>query len=350
MALTKLSDLWVPDLWMEATREKTATGVSILNSGIVQRSDQFDLVASGAGVSANIPMWRDITDDDEEIQAEDTAPATVKGITTGKMVTTILSRVSKYGATALSAQVSGGDPVAQILSQLGMNRLKRRQKALLSIMRGIMGTGAQTPGQAQGALRALRVDHFLEDGATPANGNTIDADMFIDACALMGELLKDDLRGGAILAHSLIVAALEKADKESFKNGVESGLPFSVTTYRGIPIFVSDSLVRAGATSGKVFDTYVFSRGVIGYGEKPQAVDNGTTVDTAALQFDTDKDKNNQYLWDRTRYMLHPNGMKWVGTPAGETATNAELQAHGNWELVYATANRVGMVAIRTNG
>lgn len=350
MALTTLSNLWVPDLWMAALREKTATGVSILNSGIVQKSNEFDAIASGPGTSVNIPMWRDISDDDEEVQAENTAPTTTRGITTGKMVATVLSRVTKYGATALSAQVSGGDPVAEILAQLGLNRLKRRQKTLLSMLRGIMGTGAQTPDQAQGCLRSMRVDHFSETGASPASTDLFDADMFIDACSLMGELLKDDLRGGAILAHSLIVAALEKADKESFKNGVESGLPFTVNTYRGIPIFVSDSLVRAGATSGKVFDTYIFSRGVIGYGEKPQAADSGNTIDTAALQFDVDKDKNNQFLWDRTRYMLHPNGTKWVGTPSGETASNAELQTHSNWELVYATANRAGIVAVRTNG
>jgi len=43
-------------------------------------------------------------------------------------------------------------------------------------------------------------------------------------------------------------------------------------------------------------------------------------------------------------------GTKWVGTPAGQSATNAELQDVDNWELVYQSANRCGAVMIRTNG
>ena len=65
---------------------------------------------------------------------------------------------------------------------------------------------------------------------------------------------------------------------------------------------------------------------------------------------DKDPDKNNRYVWDRIRYTLHPNGMKWKGTPASDTASNAELAVHGNWELKFQTANRVGIVCLRTNG
>jgi hypothetical protein len=55
-------------------------------------------------------------------------------------------------------------------------------------------------------------------------------------------------------------------------------------------------------------------------------------------------------IYDRTRSMIHVNGTKWVGTPAGQSATNAELATNTNWNLVFQTADRCGIVQIKTNG
>ena len=74
-------------------------------------------------------------------------------------------------------------------------------------------------------------------------------------------------------------------------------------------------------------------------GEKPQKTD---VVDVAALQMEQKFGLNNEIIYDRTRFVMHLNGMKWVGTPAAESPTNAELGTIANWNLVLATANRVG--------
>jgi hypothetical protein len=42
--------------------------------------------------------------------------------------------------------------------------------------------------------------------------------------------------------------------------------------------------------------------------------------------------------------------MRWTGTPAGQSPTNAELGTVGNWTYTYQTANRAGAIAFRTNG
>src|SRR5207344_297189 len=106
------------------------------------------------------------------------------------------------------------------------------------------------------------------------------------------------------------------------KSGVQSGLPFTVRTYREVPIFACEGLSRAGTTDGFVYDSYIMASGVIARGEKPQMPDEWDTISVAALQFAADKDKNNAYIYDRTRFLLHINGTKWVGTPAGQSATN----------------------------
>ena len=193
-------------------------------------------------------------------------------------------------------------------------------------------------------LKAVRVDAFDEsgDGATAAELMSIE--LFIHAKSLMGELA-DDLMDGALWLHPTILAALELADETSFDKASRG--PWTIRTYRGIPIYTSEALVRAGTTNGYVYDTYLLAKGIIARGEKPQKTD---VVDVAALQMEKKFGLNNEIIYDRTRFVMHLNGMKWVGTPAAESPSNAELGTIANWNLVLATANRVGAVCMRTNG
>lgn len=355
MPLTAVADLFTPDIWIPGVREKLATFPSILNSGVVVQNPIFDAIASGGGVSANMPLWKDITDQDDEIQVEDTAPVTTNKITTGTMVAVPTNRVWKGGATALSAQINGdADPVDQIMSQLAMARDKRRNKRVLAILRGAFNaTGAANAAAALSAVRlgGTTAEPFDETGLDATNDQKFSPDMFIDAVALMGELA-GDLSGGLLLMHTNIKARLMKLDKDNFKTGKPSDLPFEITTYRGIPIMISDLLVRAGTGDGYVYDTYIMGRGVLAFGQKAQVGGqlNNPIKDVASLNMTVDADKNNEYIYDRTREVIHLNGMKWIGAPAGQSATNAELQTGANWSLIYQTANRVGATCVRTNG
>lgn len=339
--ITQTADVYVPTLWMQALAERQARYPSLINSGAVMRSTKLTEIASGPGKSVDLPFWKDITDQDEAIQVENTAPTDQK-ITSGLMVGTILNRVWSGAASALSAQVSGTDPAGEMVSQLVPGRDKRRQKSMLATLRGAFNSlGANG---AAAALLANRLDYFDETGTDATSDQILNADMIILAKPLLGEL-SDQLQSGCIWLHPDVLASLEIADKESFKSGVQSGLPFTIRTYRGIPLFTSSSLVRAGTTNGKVYETYILGAGVIGMGEKPQA----TGQDVASLQFFVDPTKNNTQIFDRTRYMFHLNGMKWVGTPAGQSATDTELAVGTNWECVYTSTERVGAVCIRTN-
>ena len=351
MPSVRISDLWTPQIWGNQVREKQATFPSILNSAAVMNSPLLGQIASGAGVAANIPTWRDITDQADEVQVEATAPVNTNGITTSNQVAPILNRVSKSGVEALAAQVSGGDPTEEITLQLAARRLKQRQSTLIPILRGAFGTSAGAALGNAAPLAAVRLTIGDETGAGAGAAELMSPDAFINAKALMGELA-DGLRAGALFMHSTVRATLEKLDASSFKSGIQSGLPFQIDTYRGVPVFICDALVRNGTTSGQVYDTYLLSNGVIGLGEKPQVV--GTIdrpiIDVASLNYQADPNTNSEYIYDRTRVVLHLNGMRWTGSPAAQSATNAELGTFGNWALAYQSANRVGAVCIVSNG
>jgi hypothetical protein len=346
-----ISDLWSPAEWVQAMRERQATFPSLFLSGAVVRSDLFDAIASGAGTSVNVPFLKDITDQGDEIQVENTAPINDNGQPGDVQNWPLLNRVTKNSVSALSAQVSGVDPMASIIDQLVMRRLKQRQATMLAMLRGLFGTGA-TAANAAGCLSAVRSggtlsEPFIENGAMATGDNLMDPDKMIDSGVLMGEL-EDGLRDGFLFMHPNVKARLRKLDRLNFKTTVmPSELPFTIESYCDMPIISSNALVRAGTGSGYVYDTYLISKGVIGYGEKPQ---QGDTRDVASLAYFFDRDKNNDLIWDRTRFLLGVNGTKWIGVPGAQSATNAELQVPGNWTLVFQSASRVGVTCIRTNG
>lgn len=346
-----ISDLWIPAEWVNALHERQATFPSLFNSGVAARGELFDGFAAGPGNTVNIPFFKDITDQADEVQVENTAPATDNGQPSGLMVATQLNRVSKNSSGAMAAQMSGSNPTAAIVSAIAERRLKQRQTTLISILRGAFGTGAQALNAAAplsaNRLGGVTAEPFSETGVGAPAGDFMSPTLFVNSCTLLGELA-DGLKQGCFLVHPNIRAALQILDSLNFKTLQKpSDLPFDLETYRDVPMFVSNNLVRAGGVNGFVYDSYIISKGTVAYGEKPQ---QGDTIDVASLAYFQDKANNNEIIYDRTRSILHLDGMKWVGTPAGQSPSNAELGTVGNWNLVYQTASRVGAVAMRTNG
>ena len=346
---TQITNLWSPQIWVKELAEKIVTMPGLINSGVCVRTPEMDAIAEGAGISANVPVFKDVTDSADEPQVENTAPTNYSVVTSGLMVAPILNRVCPSSVTALSAQVSGVDPMGQVISILGTRRLKQRQATLVSILRGVFGTGGAANAAAAFSdcrLGGTTAERFDEKGTDSTADQRVDAGLFIDACFMLGELA-DTLEGGAFWCHPNIKASLMKVDADQFKMVQPSGLPFKITTYRGCPIYTSGLLVRAGTTDGYVYDSYILTPGSIGWGEKAQA---GDEIAVASLQLDKERPKNNQTIYDRTRFLLHPNGAKWVGTPAGQSASDSELATATNWNLALTSAARAGIVAFRTNG
>lgn len=340
MPATVISDLWTPQIWIPAADEAARALPALITSGAVAQSSLFDSVASGGGTIANLPFFRDLTDTAEGVQVQGTAP-TINNLSSGTNLAPILNREIAFGVEALAASVSGSDPVAGITRQLGTARQKRMQTTLLNILRGLFNFAGAPAASA--ALSAVRFEAFSETGANPAAGLLIDSTKFNNAAALMGEL-QANLMNGAIWMHPLIRASLLNADANSFERSSRMG--FMLETYKGIPVYVSNALVRAGGTSGVVYDTYILAPGVVGWGMKPQT----TGIDASSLQYYERPDINQAQIFDRTRALIHINGTAFTGSPSGQSATNAELATGSNWSLRFQTADRVGVVQIKTNG
>ena len=106
----------------------------------------------------------------------------------------------------------------------------------------------------------------------------------------------------------------------------------------------SGTLVASIATTtpevtSKVYTTYLFAKGSIGRGE-------GTPVSLTSTETDRDSLAGEDILVNRRAFVLHPMGIKWIGTPAGVTPSNSELATGTNWSRVYESKN-IGLVALK---
>lgn len=341
MAVTTISDLFTPDIWIPGVAEKVTKLPSIINSGLVIRDPQIDQAASGGGITAQLPFFKE-PNPSRQIQQENVAP-TINSVTSAKQIAVMCNSVSPIGVTALSAGISGTDPLGFALSVIAGIRLRQRQDMLLSTLRGTFDNAA-APAGGTGALKSLRNDIFLEAGNSATSANLFSGGAFIDTVSVLGEVASD-LEKGIVLCHSTIYAAMRKQNLITVLLNSDNK---PIEYYQGYRIFQSDLLTRAGGTNGKVYDTYIAQMGSVLMGDKPQSSEVG---DVAHLVLDnSDVAKNNVAVYDRTRSILHVQGTKWVGTPALSSPSDAELSTAANWQLAFGDIKNVKIACLRTNG
>lgn len=340
MAVTAISDLWTPDVWIPGVAEEVVQQPSIINSGVVVRDPRFDAEAAGPGTKASIPFFQEPNYDDQ-IQAEPDNP-TINAITGDVQISPIMNRVSTLGHGALAGAVSGSDPVAYALQVIARQRLRQRQKTLVNVLAGVFGTSGS------GALAAHRNDNFVEVVGNQTSAHFLTSTMFNNATALLGENKDKLAMGGGVLVHPDVETNLLNQDDIDYVKDSEGRV--ILTLYKGIPLYRSSLLRRAGTTSGYVYTSYVFGPRAIAMGDKPQISQAGLPDSVASLVAKIDEHANSWTLYDRTRFVMLPAFCAWGGTPSGQSATNAELATEGNWSLVADDIDNVPIVQIKTNG
>lgn len=335
-AITGISDLWLPSVWIDGMAETLPIGTSFMGSSVVVSSPELNAAAIGGGSTINVPFFQE-PDQADALQVENTG-VTPGAIGSGTQIAARLNRRVDIGATALAGGLSGSDPIGYAIGVIGTLRRRNQQRSLFSTLAGLFGT----------AWASLSKDvATLETGATPASTKLFDGDFFADATGLLGER-RALVSGGAMVVHPDIESAMIKQDDIEFIRPSEGVI--SMPFYKGrIPVYTMKELKRAGTTSGFVYDSYLFAPATVGTGYKPQS---NMTGDTSALLIDEDKDKNNVIVRDFTSGYIHPNFAKWTGTAANASGgpTNVELATAGNWASAAADLENVGIVRMRTNG
>jgi hypothetical protein len=315
MAVTKIQDVIVPEIFTPYVIEKTAEKSKILQSGIAVANAKLNELVTAGGLTMTMPFWQDLQGDDE-VLSED-KDLTPNKIAAKKDIACLLMRGNAWGSNNLAGALAGDDPQAAIASLVADYWARKEQKTLVSVLKGVFASDSMK-------------DHVLDKSTEKIDGNIV-----LDGKQLLGDNA-EQLQ--AIMMHSAVYTELQKQNLIQYTTVQgPSGSPITIPTYLTYSVVVDDGMpVEDG-----VYTTYLFARGVIGRGE-------GTPVSMVSTE--TDRDSLNSggvdYLINRRAFVLHPYGIRWVGTPAEETPSNEELATGTNWERVYESKN-IGLVAIK---
>lgn len=310
MATTQIADVIIPEVFNPYVIERSKELSALYRSGIATPNAELDKLITGGGKTIHIPAFKDLTGDDEVLS--DSSPLTPAKMSTKEDIAAVLYRGKAWSNNELAGALSGTEP-AKVVGQLVAEFWARKEQAILvNILNGIFG--------------ATSMANLTFGGAT----TYYDGDVIVDGQGLLGDAA-GKLSG--FIMHSAVRNDLLKKDKTAFQTWTEKGIEYN--KYLGYDVIVDDGCPVADG----VYTSYLFAQG---------AVSLGTGTPNALTLTETDRDslQGNDVLINRRALVVHPNGMKWKGTPAGATPSNAELATATNWERVSEIKN-MGIVQIK---
>jgi len=306
---TRIADVIQPEVFNPYVIQRTMELSALVQSGIVQNTQEFDELASGPNTLVNMPFWNDLTGDSETMK--DDGALTPGKIGSNKDVARKHGRARAWGANGLSALLSGDDPMRAIADLVASYWTREMQKILLATLEGVF----KSPSMA---------DHVLDISGEEGDAALLSGDSFIDAVQLMGDA-KELLTG--VMMHSMVESYLAK--RQLIEYVQEKDQSPRIPYFMNKRVIVDDSMPYDTATKTGVI--YLFGAGAIalGNGSHPKIIP--TEIDRDSLA-----SSGEDFLINRRIFILHPRGVKWTEENVADVfPENAELADGANWERVY---------------
>jgi hypothetical protein len=317
--------------------EKTAELSTFGQCGVVASDPTMDSLAAGGGLTVNMPFWTDLTNTTRQLlNVDGTTALTVYGIASAVDIAAIQTDAQVWGSNILAGLEAGSDPMEATASLIGGYWARMDELQVIASVKGVLAAASMSGNLTD--ISSTSIANVTD--ATTLNGRT-----FIDALQLLGDRAD---RLTTVAMHSATESALRKLDLIDFIPDSEG--KSVIRTFQGRRVVVDDNMPRvAGGVDGYVYTTVLFGPGAFARG---QSALGGMPLKggfgTHGLEYGRTPLASSDFLINRRRYILHPRGVKWIGTASGSSPTDVELAVGTNWERVYEAKN-VRMVAIKHN-
>lgn len=308
MAITRLTDVIQPEVFSAYVTAQTLERSALCEAGIVVQDAEMDALASGPNTLCHMPYLEGLTGESDVMT--DSGQMAPDKMGANQEVGRKLARTKAWGASGLSAALSGADPMGAIAERVADWWARDLQRVLMSSLTGVF---------AAGTMSGKVLDISAKSGAAAQ----WTAEAFVDANQLMGDA-KDGIT--AVAMHSAVEAYLAKQALIEYEVDAEKGV--RVPMYMGKRVVVDDSLPFDAAT--KKATAYLFGPGAfaLGNGSHPRIVETEVARDQLASS-------GEDFLVSRKVFLLHPKGMSWLEAEvAGLFPANAELAKGENWKRV----------------
>lgn len=345
---TQVADVVVPEIFTPYIQQLTEEKSRLIQSGAVTRDSYLDEFLAGGGLTTNMPSFKDLDNDPENISSDDPADVFKRPgfddtrtdsvplkIGTATEIAVRLSRNNSWASADLAADLAGADPMAAIANRVANYWVRRLQLAFVATVAGNFAQNATaTPDNA------LQNDmtHDVSGSAYSAGVTDFSAENFIDTTVLMGDSMEDLTM---VMMHSIVYARAQKNNLIDYIPDATGQV--RIPTFLGRQVIVDDGMPAAGG----VYQTWLFGAGAVRLGmgapkvptevqRQPQAGNGG----------------GQEVLYNRVEWALHPTGNAYVGTaPKGgpSNANTANNLAHeDSWSRVYSERKQIKIARLIT--
>lgn len=314
---TKLTDLIVPEIYEQYMRENSTKLSRLITSGLALTTEEMTRLASGAGVTVNVPFLKPISGASQII--DDTNALTTNKMTARKQVGVRLVRGNAWEFADIATILSGADPVGALYEQLAEYWREEEQTIAINILKGLFGTGG-----------CLSTSHMVDISSQSGAAANISAEQTLTTKQKLGD---NAFKIASVAMHSAVYTYLQKKNLIEFIPDSRGEIAF--TRYLGYNVIVDDDMPAEGG----VYTTVFFGNGAFSYG-------SGTPNGLEPIEADRDILGSSEVVVSRRSFVIHPNGISWKGGIANATPTNAELSTASSWEKVFDDKN-IAMVALK---
>lgn len=309
--ITRVIDIIQPEVFTPYVINRTMELSALIQSGIAENNAQFDELASGPNLTANMPFWNDLTGDLEIM--DDKGESNPDNIGSDKDVARKLGFVKSYGANALASLLSGSDPMKAIADLFAAYWNRQYQGVLLSTLDGIFSATNMS-------------DKIYDITGKSGDAALINGRSFLDANQVMGDA-KDLLTG--IMIHSATETSLAKNNLIEYRQESEGSV--RVPYFMNKRVIVDDSIAFDTVTGAS--EAYLFGNGAIAWGNGHHKDILETEVVRKGLSL-----AGEDILVNRRLSILHPRGVKWVEPANGldkKFPSLEELSDGEHWNRIY---------------
>ena len=342
MALTQISDVYVPEVYASYTAVDGPERTAFFQSGVATRNPVLGQLFASGGQIAELPFWKDLDASDEPNYGTDNPSdvATPAKVETGIQVARIASLNQGYSSADLAAELAGSDPMQQVRNRFGTYWMRQWQRRTIASLQGVLADNiANDGGDMVNSIAGAT-------NADVAAGTLFSREAFTTAAFTSGDHFDDYV---AIAVHSVVYKRMVDNDDIDFIPDSEGRL--NIPTFMGRRVIVDDGMpftAAAGTGAGAAAATYtsfLFGSGLIGFDERVPRVP--VEVDREAAQ---GNGAGIETLWERKSWVIHPFGTAFTSTTlTNGNATLAQLRLAANWNRVVERKN-VPFAALVTNG
>lgn len=342
--LTKVADIVVPQIFTPYVQQLTEEKARLVQSGALMRDASIDGFLAGGGLTFNVPSFRDLDNDADNVSTDDVAdiiaadfgagtPATRLDSTplktqTDTEIAVRLSRNNSWSSADLAAALAGPDPMDSIASRVGFYWTRRLQAVFIATWNGVILDN--TANDAGDYTNDISGASFI-DGVT-----NFSAEAFIDTQVTMGDSMESLTM---VMVHSVVMARMKKNNLIDFIPDARGEV--QIPTFLGREVIVDDGLPSASG----VHESWLFGPGATRLGVSSPKVATEVEREAAA-----GNGGGQEVLFNRVEWVLHPAGHAYTGTapnggPGNGTGAN-NLNNAASWDRVFPERKQINFARL----